>query len=646
VALGRVVPLLANWHVYVDAATGDVLGRVNRVEADRVALTYASSPLEAAPEPAFLESLELADQACIAEGSLPAEGPDGEEVPDASTPRLCTSRVAVRNCLDYHDRIVATIPGQGEVELHVCTEYHQALPNDAPGELESPDDELANDFYYDDAGGDLSYDFASDPAGGEDLFAEVNAFHHLERAVAYFEGLDPSALDGLGGAQVVASVNWRTPIDPAVLASAGAADALAGAAEPFGALFPFEGAFYMPASALAAELGEPAASLVFFQGRRGDYAYDADVISHELGHAVIDAMVGGEVGLGAYHRDELGLHRMAAAMSEAYADFFASARSGDPVHAAYAASLAGGEPRDLSAPSMATCPRSLVNDPHLDSLVYSQALWELRDALGGDDPAAIERAVLLGAAGLLPDAGFDEGAAATVASVEALLGADAAAQAEAVFALHGYGGAAPCSRVIHLDRGEALDRLDLEGTQDLDGLALTPFVPAVVQLEFDLTGLAYSIVVSYRTEALERPGRLLPGSERAQVALLVRQGDAPVAFAVTGATGAEADGFVASDEPDPAGSGARRLVYSRRDGERLAEGAYHLALVDMGSGGASLRSISIDTLSSAPTAPPAETDPGYGDLEPWDFPSSAACACAAASPHAGAAAAALLRLLP
>jgi len=250
-------------------------------------------------------------------------------------------------------------------------------------------------------------------------------------------------------------------------------------------------------------------------------------------------------------------------------------------------------------------PWSLVNEAHHDSLVFSQALWEIREALGQD--AIVEQAVLLGAASLLPDASFQEGAAATVASIEALI--DTERHSRPRRCSRSTGTAQPTLRASRRSRaGGDPGPPRPRGTQDLAGLTLSPFVPAVVQLRYEVEGEALSIAVRYRLEPLSRPDHLLPGAGSANLALLVSHGSSPVTFATSGPVGADADDFVAADEVDPDATGFRRLLYYRRDGEPLPEGTVHLALVNMGLGSASIRQISIASLPTSPYTPPLPVD--------------------------------------
>src|SRR5262249_51706419 len=95
-----------------------------------------------------------------------------------------------------------------------------------------------------------------------------------------------------------------------------------------GPLVPFDNAFFSPGA------GNPISdlliggqdSIMFGQGSAVDFAYDADVISHEFTHAVIDTL--GKLNPPGFE-DTQGLTDDPGAMNEGLADYFSSALGGD-----------------------------------------------------------------------------------------------------------------------------------------------------------------------------------------------------------------------------------------------------------------------------------------------------------------------------
>lgn len=156
-------------------------------------------------------------------------------------------------------------------------------------------------------------------------------------------------------------------------------------------------------------------AIVMGQGPDADASYDGDVVYHEVGHAVVHAAAGSFLGTPRRRADAYVFD--ADAINEAYADFFSTTFTDDPVHAEY---WSGGS-RNLD--NELACADSYVGEAHVDSLAFSGALWRLYESHGD---VAIDL-VLDSIALLAEDATFEEAAAALVAVTEAGLGASAGA---------------------------------------------------------------------------------------------------------------------------------------------------------------------------------------------------------------------------
>ena len=109
-----------------------------------------------------------------------------------------------------------------------------------------------------------------------------------------------------------------------------------------------------------------------------DDAEDADIILHEVGHAIHDLLVPGFGG---------GDSR---ALSEGFADFWAATRNGDPC-------VGDWDATSYSPPCLRECdlelayPFDRTGRPHDDGRIYSGALWEIRTNLGAElaEPLAL-----------------------------------------------------------------------------------------------------------------------------------------------------------------------------------------------------------------------------------------------------------------
>lgn len=116
-----------------------------------------------------------------------------------------------------------------------------------------------------------------------------------------------------------------------------------------------------------------------------DLAYDAEVVYHELGHAVVGQLA---PGLPFMTGDEYGLQWAPGAINEGAADIFSMLLSPDPNLAEYGGQ-AFGEPsiRDLAAPRR--CPDDLLGEVHADGEILGSLGWRLiSDPLVGQEVVA------------------------------------------------------------------------------------------------------------------------------------------------------------------------------------------------------------------------------------------------------------------
>jgi len=191
------------------------------------------------------------------------------------------------------------------------------------------------------------YLFEPAPAEIEDPFAEVQLYHHLDFMARWLEGrwglVWPWAIRGF--------VN-----------------------------FEMTNAFYGDFD------GDGQPDVSFGQSPDGiDFGYDADVIYHELGHGVVDAVSS----VGFVSADAYGMDWAPGSLNEGTADVFAMILTGDPQMAEYAGSFDGRtEPiRDLEAAR--TCPESLWGEVHADGELWGSLLWGIQTWLGPDMTAEL-----------------------------------------------------------------------------------------------------------------------------------------------------------------------------------------------------------------------------------------------------------------
>jgi hypothetical protein len=162
-----------------------------------------------------------------------------------------------------------------------------------------------------------------------------------------------------------------------------------------------------------------------------DDAEDGEVIVHEYGHAVHDAQVPG-----------FGTSEEAGSIGEAWGDYLAVS-----VGLAVAGPPAAGVPAacvmDWDATSYtSTVPHCLRRvdtnltvankngEVHHDGMIWSRALWDIRNALGA---RTADRIIINAQFDFAPDTSFADAADATVATAQAMYGSRAAATVRKAF---------------------------------------------------------------------------------------------------------------------------------------------------------------------------------------------------------------------
>lgn len=294
-------PLPTAPRIVIDRRTGRVIEARERARR-AVAFTYRTSPArDRAPE-----LLEL---------PLPIVGStlDGPLLSATS----CVDRNAVR-----------TILGRS---IHACTLERVAIAN-AVDELRYP---------------------PSDTPRAADPFAEVSAYFHTARALAYF-GWQGKKID------VVASARIASGLLDGDDARAARADL---------PLEPLPAAFFLPSADAFGELNGSPPAIWLGQGEVRDFSYDGDVVYHETTHAVLQEILPPH---GAYRFTSQGVTSEPEAIEEGLADYFAAAISGDPLVGEWV----GGEyPSEVRSVKTGTPCSDWTGEPHADGLLLASALW-------------------------------------------------------------------------------------------------------------------------------------------------------------------------------------------------------------------------------------------------------------------------------
>lgn len=198
-----------------------------------------------------------------------------------------------------------------------------------------------------DEAGDFLYDPA--PWDAPDPFAEVNAYHHVERALSYFTERFGVTL----AAPASVLVNYEE--------SPGEGYSNAYAYLDTGDLF----------------------VTVFGHTEDLDFAYSGPIAAHEIGHPFFDlANDTAEHSDYPVNIDAEGFHSAPTALNEGMSDYWAGVITGEVDLMAY---LSTGEDLERSVRHLEgtpRCPDDLIGEAHLDGPLISTALWELRGLLG------------------------------------------------------------------------------------------------------------------------------------------------------------------------------------------------------------------------------------------------------------------------
>lgn len=364
-----------------------------------------------------------------------------------------------------------------------------------------------------DANGDFVAFEPSDTPGADtsrsDVFSEVSMYYHAAKAYAFFR-----TLQGDPNAQVVADKPLRVVANLQIPAGIASGNLLA-AADPNTPLETFSNAFFSPAGgglgAIFEQLyGLKGGGLWFGQGPQRDYAYDGDVVYHELGHAVVDH----SLKLAAWHVDARGAIDAPGAMNEGLADYFSSAITGDPDVGEYASkesSQNSGVIRSLA--NQDACPAAIIGEVHFDSTLFSGAMWTARTAVPEADRGKFDAAIYK-AMRTNPgrgDLGFDDVAKLFLATLTTDLPAGATALEAAMTAR----GVLPsCERIVEPKNGsvKAIDPA-VGGfvAPGLQSIPLGELAPGIIQVHEKVGAADTTLVVSITTRAASGGGNPLGG---------------------------------------------------------------------------------------------------------------------------------------
>lgn len=317
------------------------------------------------------------------------------------------------------------------------------------------------------ADGDGDFLFAPVAMSYEDAFAEVNAYHHVNLAAQYFREHH--------------DFTWRCGASSTLDVLVNYSDAPA---------TPYDNAAYSPGG------GGGCGFLLFGEGVTGDFAWDADVVYHEYGHAVTDALTN----ILGFTVDSLGLSYEPLAINEGVSDYWAGTLQGDGsiAESFNDPSLGGGHASLRVIDNELTCPSDLVGEGHYDGRLFAAMVWDVREAAGAEAADAILYAAV---PTYLSDVSLASAAAGYRAAAMALIDAGTVdggvlAQIDAAIAAHQL---TDCRRVVPLDDGRL--RQGYSGNEMLTGSLGRSIAPVHFRVDVPVDATSLTLRMSRVTVA-------------------------------------------------------------------------------------------------------------------------------------------------
>ncbi|MFZ5470347.1 MAG: hypothetical protein ACOZIN_13000 [Myxococcota bacterium] len=615
----------ANWLVAVSAVTGEVLFARNQVFHADDADVYPHSPggLDAGVgvTPVTRVLLRHADG-----GSM--VGPGVATLPnDAGL--LSGTQIDAFNCCpnlgcdtsapDAGPRIVTgATQFQGinvNYELAVCDRVQRASNDPA---LHS-----TGDYVYapvDSPSGAVTQASASD----SDPFAEIHAFYHVNQIYDWVRGLSAAASPLFPGQNIPPFQLRDEKRQPARklavwanltipdLRTINLADVLLTGTARTRSLTRVDNAAFMarenfaqlPIPGLAMDVD----TVMLFQGTRADFAYDAPVVWHELGHAVIHSTAG----FSAFVVDERSANHEGGALHEAFADYLAAAFGQRSLIGEYVGpriSDPGGGAQLIqdiglrNADNTYACPEVLWGEVHQDAQHFTGALWQARTEhfLGTDNGRTFDASVYAALASMTPGTSFAQAAAALTNHVALAFSGDSQARQkmESIFDARGV---TNCSKVVDVTGATSPRPYYGIGGRQAAGVT-TGIVPGPYQMKLSTPNGAASVRI---LAPLSSGG--FGGGQPPQVQLLAKVG-APITFTRT-STGLSHDADLTADATD---NGSTLTAEVPIDAPCGASSEVFFTLGTPSSGGEAFRNLTIAFTPQSSCGTDAGTDAGVAD---------------------------------
>jgi hypothetical protein len=348
-----------------------------------------------------------------------------------------------------------------------------------------------------------------------DSFAEVQGYHHTHAFMSHLRahGLQAFAFDNQTERSMPlrVTVNYLMPSIPfggqaeiGTLSAMGCMGPLTQQPVRIDCFYPFDNAAFIPAVGQGTgnvdlPLERSFDSVLMFQGIKSKFVYAADVLYHELIHAVI----GSTSNLNGGYLDDYGAHLTPGALNEGFADYGALTLTEIPTLGRYVGSADQGAIRELGEAK--ACPTDLTGEVHDDGIPWASSLWAFRQQLEGDTKDNFDTAVFTAMTTMAGrNAGYTDAALAVVEEAALLLGSDLEATLRQHFLDQGL---IDCERTVAINPTNAeipdeplIEALHLSSADNF-GLQRGELIPAPYQIKIHLPAGTRSAQLSWSSSA-------------------------------------------------------------------------------------------------------------------------------------------------
>jgi len=468
-----VSPTPSRERVWISAATGRVLEREDLIDFANEAEVFEVSPRHT-PEPTQVTLTNIDPEA----------EPWTEDL-IFSEQYLSGTRVRVFNCIDEQDGAYAPWHSEGECfptqRVHADPDGNFFVP--------LPDVKLVADNI--------------DPV---DLYAELSMYFHAEKFFSFMAALGvegfPCELSNM-----VANFHWLAPAPDYPELEFG----------------PYNNAYYSGQCKI-----EGGPTMLFGQGSAVDFAYDGDVVYHELGHGIVQHLT--PEGLRSYQLRHDGVLRDARALNEAIADYHTLMITDRPELAEYVGAYWPelGRAWIRNADNDLQCPRDMAGQEHNDSEPFTAALWAARKRVGG---AKLDPVVLASLPLLAADASLEQASSALmeVAAAERDAGTWSAADYDVLERTLAARNLLDCPRVVD-------DPASLRDPRFLylraNSRRVSPFWPGPVQYRQEVAAGSDNLLITFEVSGSGNSAGQ-PVNEAVEPRILIKRGGVSEDAAIT-----------------------------------------------------------------------------------------------------------------